>query len=138
MPNTSPNPPTRTTDAITTRPHQDNPQRSLRVNMPQNFDEEWSNDMLQSTAVEIRAALYYAAVAGGRPAARHFYWLAAKERKGRENCLSANFTNWRKWMLQSGARGARQNTRGRVCSPDLFPLSQFPLSAFAIQLCFSA
>jgi hypothetical protein len=30
-------------DAIITRPRQDKPQRSLRENMPQNLDDEWSD-----------------------------------------------------------------------------------------------
>jgi hypothetical protein len=33
-------------DAITTRPRQDKPQRSLRENMPKNVDDEWSVDMV--------------------------------------------------------------------------------------------
>jgi hypothetical protein len=46
MPKTRPHPDSRMADAITTRPRQDKPQRSLRENMPQNLDDEWSDGMV--------------------------------------------------------------------------------------------
>jgi hypothetical protein len=57
MPKTSPHPDSRIADAITTRPRQDKPQRSLRENIPQNLDDEWSVDMAMLNTKEIRSNL---------------------------------------------------------------------------------